>query len=1113
MKKYFLLSILLLLISKIQAQQISLIEYFFDTDPGIGNGRTISLNVSALDSTLQFNTNDLAAGLHRVGFRLKNSNNTWGSTTWSSFNLFNGTASGTPQITEAEYFWNTDQGVRQNTMIALNAASVIDTTFSIPYPVAGNGTKWLGMRLFNQTGYAGNVAYDSVSACLLSSAKAGFYIVQSGNVFGCTDTSTSFTSNRNVKWYVNNFRITAADNSFVYNFDAANQPPGAVAIKQVAGEGCQLDSVTKFISVTGFNKISPSHADSTQNISIYISGGGFDSSNLIVEMVPVNDGNRPYLNGGQLVNGEPSIPAVFKKVYGNRSYIEAKFKVPAAQMPADNERKLYGIRIINAGVNLSPGTNSFNAYSPEAIFCIYGKKYWVDNSDRHYAYIENDITMRFVFPAYYHKWPDLPDQQQYVDKKNAVINRGQGSANAFSVDITGPSKVRLSETVIKTIEVTNNSNEIAYDVPVYVSMPYNNVRSDFMIKHYWEDPAICGTTSIDCEYPVSDDRDPATSADPGADETAYPDDDFPTPNDFINESDNTLRTHVRQNLKKYPATDRMPDGTLIMSDRFDVTGLVIPQILPGETRKIPVKIKPGPRKTGETSRRLPIQATVDEPLTLPDESMNTTSSSVFDCMNEFLQFRDNYDLTHPDYSAAWHNYQNQKRMYYDKSETLGQEIQSMQFLLKRALFPNSPLAIIYRKRLKEREAVLAMYKSRWEKQLQLKKQTLDALREKCKDNERFLPLIFQDNLDCGLPYDPNYITGNSQYDDNNKHWINNRGPQHYTIGFENLPVATANAQHVYIIDTLDKAKFGLETFALSGFMIGDTVYNVERFSKAAQKLVGIKGRNDMKVNFSAMLDTATGVLRFDFYSMTADGKKTIDRASLDGFLPPNNTDGVSGTGSVSFNIYSTFLGTDSVFSNKAHIYFDNNTPIVTNTWLNTVDTTAPTGSIVKALPLNDSTVGLVLQKSDKGSGYANAMLYGKKAGEANFYNMGNVWGDTLQVEGKSGETWQYYIVPVDHVGNTGNKSRLAEVTHTFGLSANTTLFIIYPVPAQQFFQIKTDKVIKEVQVYDVQGRLMKSYAVSPLNTYSTQGLANGVYVIKALTDSGDKLSRKMVVLN
>ena len=61
-----------------KAQLITGVEYFYDTDPGIGNGTFISVTPTAsLDASLSFPVGALSYGNHILGLRAKYSTNVW----------------------------------------------------------------------------------------------------------------------------------------------------------------------------------------------------------------------------------------------------------------------------------------------------------------------------------------------------------------------------------------------------------------------------------------------------------------------------------------------------------------------------------------------------------------------------------------------------------------------------------------------------------------------------------------------------------------------------------------------------------------------------------------------------------------------------------------------------------------------------------------------------------------------------------------------------------------------------------------------------------------------------------------------------------------------------
>jgi hypothetical protein len=181
------------------------------------------------------------------------------------------------------------------------------------------------------------------------------------------------------------------------------------------------------------------------------------------------------------------------------------------------------------------------------------------------------------------------------------------------------------------------------------------------------------------------------------------------------------------------------------------------------------------------------------------------------------------------------------------------------------------------------------------------------------------------------------------------------------------------------------------------------------------------------VLFVGSFDTLTGIIRSDFFTMNATGSKLIADTSLDGFLPPN-IDGVSGTGSVQFQVSAKDLNTLDTFTNVAHVYFDNNQPIKTNFWMNTVDTTAPKAKIVSAGIVNDTTIKITVQKSDVGAGFWYTELFVKTLSDTVFHNLGTFTADTVLFVGAKDSTYQFYTKGVDNVGNEQVREAIAEVT-------------------------------------------------------------------------------------
>lgn len=148
------------------ALPVTEMEYFFDADPGLGNG--IHLNVAPhqniSNATAVINISELSKGVHRLYVRAKDEAGRWSLT---NVTLFDNVAlepypAGAiePQVfSHLEYFIDTDPGIGNGTALPLTAATNLDG-FSINLPVGSlaSGTHTLYLRsnagLWSHTAYA-----------------------------------------------------------------------------------------------------------------------------------------------------------------------------------------------------------------------------------------------------------------------------------------------------------------------------------------------------------------------------------------------------------------------------------------------------------------------------------------------------------------------------------------------------------------------------------------------------------------------------------------------------------------------------------------------------------------------------------------------------------------------------------------------------------------------------------------------------------------------------------------------------------------------------------------------------------------------------------------------
>ncbi len=122
-------------------------EYFFNTDPGIGNATPITLAVNSgnLVFTSTIPTGALSSGFHQVGIRVKETGGRWSHLEVRGFYITAAT-SNSANIAAAEYFFDTDPGHGTGTSISVTAGATTNFTVSIPAASLAAGFHFLVIR-------------------------------------------------------------------------------------------------------------------------------------------------------------------------------------------------------------------------------------------------------------------------------------------------------------------------------------------------------------------------------------------------------------------------------------------------------------------------------------------------------------------------------------------------------------------------------------------------------------------------------------------------------------------------------------------------------------------------------------------------------------------------------------------------------------------------------------------------------------------------------------------------------------------------------------------------------------------------------------------------------
>ena len=141
------------------APSLTEIEYFYDNDPGVGNG--ISLVVSTADTIdamfTGIPTTGLSSGFHTLFVRSRGADGTWG--TYIGRTIFvqpQATVQPQAPISQAEYFFDADPGVGNGTPINFTASDTVDMILpAMSTTGLGSGFHTVFLRLFDTDGVAG----------------------------------------------------------------------------------------------------------------------------------------------------------------------------------------------------------------------------------------------------------------------------------------------------------------------------------------------------------------------------------------------------------------------------------------------------------------------------------------------------------------------------------------------------------------------------------------------------------------------------------------------------------------------------------------------------------------------------------------------------------------------------------------------------------------------------------------------------------------------------------------------------------------------------------------------------------------------------------------------
>ena len=369
--------------------------------------------------------------------------------------------------------------------------------------------------------------------------------------------------------------------------------------------------------------------------------------------------------------------------------------------------------------------------------------------------------------------------------------------------------------------------------------------------------------------------------------------------------------------------------------------------------------------------------------------------------------------------------------------------------------------------------------------------------------------------------DPNEIVGPFGY--KNEKYLNTQNFS-YTIFFENKATATAPAQEVVVLDTLEAGKYDFDSFTFGPFSFGGDYYNPLPGLKEFTLDIPLENGNTNVVRVNANFDTDTRVAYWQFITLDPESMALTEDPD-GGFLPPNNTS-PEGEGSVSYNIQLLDgLSNNEEINAKAMIFFDLNEPIETNEYLNTLDLEPPTSTMTGVFTTwEENLYRIEWEGSDEQSGVRYYTIY-IAVDDEEYDPWFTTESTSLYFTADPDSVYKFFCIAADSAGNEEPMKTSYEASTEIlsigdiALSGLNDIVDVYPNPATNTINIEyttfnSGKIlISLVNSYgeEVFTQNLSVFSATNKHTIDSSDLPTGIYFLN-LKGGNRTITKKVAVV-
>lgn len=282
-------------------EPVSLVEYYFDADPGAGNGLPINIaSADSIDITSTISIIGLEPGYHFLYLRARDENGSWSS--MASSMIYVEPTPQTGQIIAAEYFFDADPGIGNGFPLAISSSDTLDIVQSIPIPGTMDfGAYRLYVRVQSADSLWSQYGGHYFEVCDTYGPLAGYdYILSPDRWVAFDDQTENSTS-----WlwdFDDGYTDTVASPVHQYN------SPGIYNVKQYAINDCGTDTLESEVVIRGIFSVESNKGSNNGSAMIDVSGFGFTSN---AELSLTKDGFASILPDTFSIQNDQHINARF----------------------------------------------------------------------------------------------------------------------------------------------------------------------------------------------------------------------------------------------------------------------------------------------------------------------------------------------------------------------------------------------------------------------------------------------------------------------------------------------------------------------------------------------------------------------------------------------------------------------------------------------------------------------------------------------------------------------------------------------------------------------------------------------------------------------------------